>query len=90
MSSLAMIESLLGNDAQTMLTHKCKTIEKEKIHIPGPDFVDRIFVHSNRPTRVLRSIQSLYDHGRLKNTGISFYFTCGPGGSSTVQELLSL
>lgn len=69
MSFLATIESLLGGDARVLLTHKCKTIEKEKIHIPGPDFVDRIFMQSDRPTRVLGSIQSLYGHGRLKNTG---------------------
>jgi len=69
MSSLSAIESLLGKDAKSLLTHKCKTIAKEKIHIPGPDFVDRIFMQSDRPTRVLSSIQSLYGHGRLTNTG---------------------
>lgn len=69
MSSLAAIESLLGKDAQSLLTHKCKTIAKEKIHIPGPDFVDRIFMQTDRPTRVLSSIQTLYGHGRLKNSG---------------------
>jgi class I fructose-bisphosphate aldolase len=60
---------LLGKDADSLLTHKCKTITKEQIHHPGADFIDRSFVGSNRNPQVLRSLQSIYGHGRLANTG---------------------
>ena len=63
------IENLLGSDAAHLLDHTCTTIPKENIHIPGSDFVDRVFAQSNRSPQVLRSIQSLYDHGRLADTG---------------------
>ena len=63
------IEQLLGKDAEYLLNHKCNTISKESIHVPGTDFVDRIFAQTNRSTQVLRSLQSLYGHGRLANTG---------------------
>lgn len=63
------IENLLGSDAAHLLDHTCTTIPKENIHIPGSDFVDRVFAQSNRNPQVLRSIQSLYDHGRLADTG---------------------
>ena len=62
------IESLLGADAK-LLEHKCTTIPKESIHIPGPDSVDRLFGGSDRPIPVLRNLQSLYNHGRLAGTG---------------------
>jgi class I fructose-bisphosphate aldolase len=63
------IENLLGSDAAHLLDHTCTTIPKENIHIPGSDFVDRVFAQSNRNPQVLRSIQSLYNHGRLADTG---------------------
>ena len=59
----------LGADAKTLLDHKCTTIPKETLHLPGPDFVDRIFTPSDRPVPVLRSLQQLLDHGRLAGTG---------------------
>ncbi|MDD5301846.1 MAG: class I fructose-bisphosphate aldolase [Elusimicrobia bacterium] len=62
------IEQLLGADAK-LLEHKCVGIPKEMIHIPGPDSVDRLFALSDRPTPVLKSLQSLYNHGRLAGTG---------------------
>jgi class I fructose-bisphosphate aldolase len=62
------IEALLGADAK-LLEHKCVGIPKETIHIPGPDSVERLFSLSDRPTPVLKSLQSLYDHGRLGGTG---------------------
>src|SRR2546428_1666788 len=68
-TSLSKLESILGNDAQDLLEHECKTIPKSQLHLPGPDFVTRIFSTSDRPTRVLRSLESLYDHGRLAGTG---------------------
>jgi class I fructose-bisphosphate aldolase len=63
------ILSLLGAEAPSLLEHECKTISKEMIHIPGPDWVDRIWALSDRSPRVLRNLQALYGTGRLANTG---------------------
>lgn len=61
--------ALLGNDADFLLKHVCKTISKNQLHLPGADWVDRIFSPSDRNIRVLRSLQTLYGHGRLAGTG---------------------
>src|SRR6185436_9850178 len=63
------IQSLLGADAEKLLSHVCKTIPKESLHLPGPDFVDRVFYPSDRTPPVLRSLQQLFDNGRLAGTG---------------------
>ncbi len=63
------IVELLGKDAESLLKHQSKTVKKELLHAPGPDFVDRIFASTNRNTQVLRSLQTLFSHGRLANTG---------------------
>jgi fructose-bisphosphate aldolase, class I len=63
------IEELLGPNARTLLDHTAQTIPKDQIHLPGPDFVDRTWSISDRPTTVLRSLQSLFDNGRLAGTG---------------------
>ena len=63
------IEEILGDDAASLLQHQCKTISKETLHLPGPDYVERIYSVSDRPTRVLTTLQSLLDHGRLAGTG---------------------
>lgn len=63
------IISLLGNDADNLLNHTCNTIPKEHIHLPGPDFVDRVFAQTNRSPQVMRSIQQIYNAGRLAETG---------------------
>src|SRR5438128_9339511 len=68
-TSTSKLESILGNDAQDLLEHECKTILKSQLHLPGPDFITRIFATSDRPTRVLRSLEALFDHGRLNGTG---------------------
>ena len=60
---------LLGKDAPGLLEHTCKTISREQLHLPGPDFVDRIFAASDRNNRVMSSLQRLYGSGRLANTG---------------------
>ena len=65
----SQIQSLLGSQAEFLLDHSCKTIDKSMIHAPGPDFVDRIFAQTNRNPQVLKSLQQLYGHGRLANTG---------------------
>jgi class I fructose-bisphosphate aldolase len=63
------IEEILGSDGPGLLQHKCSTIPKEMIHAPGPDYVDRICVSSDRPINVLKSLQSMFSHGRLAGTG---------------------
>src|ERR1700749_1897393 len=63
------ISELLGAQADSMLNHTCKTITKEHLHLPSPDFVDKVFAQSSRNTQVLRSLQAMYGHGRLANTG---------------------
>jgi fructose-bisphosphate aldolase, class I len=67
--SATNIQQLLGSDADSLLNHTCNTISKNLIHTPGPDFVDRIFAGSNRSNQVLKSLQTIYGHGRLANTG---------------------
>ncbi len=67
--SYSKIQSLLGKDAQKLLDHKSTTMPKDKLYIPSPDWVDRVFSISNRNIRTLRSLQTLFSHGRLKDTG---------------------
>src|SRR5712664_3655968 len=63
------IQKALGAQAEARLAHKCKTIAKERLHLPGPDFVDRIFAPSDRSNRVLANLQRLFGTGRLAGTG---------------------
>ena len=63
------IQSLLGPEADDLLTHKCKGFAKESLHLPGPDFIDRVWVGSDRSPGVLRSLAALFGHGRLAGTG---------------------
>jgi class I fructose-bisphosphate aldolase len=67
--SISKITELLGKEADTLLGYTSKTISKDSLHLPGPDFVDRVWKDSNRSTQVLRSLQTLYGTGRLANTG---------------------
>ena len=66
---MSQILDLLGEKAESLLSYTCKGIPKESLHLPGPDFVERIFMQSDRNPQVLRSLQSMYDHGRLGGTG---------------------
>jgi class I fructose-bisphosphate aldolase len=63
------IADLLGKDAEFLLKHKSKTVSKDQLHLPGPNFVDNIFLPTNRNTPVLRSLQTLFGNGRLANSG---------------------
>ena len=63
------LEELLGDDAKKLLEHECGTVPKEQLQRPGPDFLERTFLHSDRNNQVLRNLQSIYDHGRLGGTG---------------------
>ncbi len=60
---------ILGANADSLMNHVCKTIPKDSLHLPGPDFVDRIFAASDRNNRVLGNLQRLFSHGRLAGTG---------------------
>lgn len=63
------IEQLLGEEANSLLQHTCKTFDKETLHRPSSDFVDKVFLESNRNPQTLKSIQSLFNNGRLAGTG---------------------
>jgi class I fructose-bisphosphate aldolase len=66
---LKPIQDILGADGEKLLAHQCKGITKDLIHAPGPDFVDRLWALSDRPVPVLRSLQTMFQHGRLAGTG---------------------
>ncbi len=68
-TSLDKIEELLGGDARQLLDYTSRTIPKEQVQVPGPDFVDRVWTNSDRNPSALRSIQTLFDNGRLRGTG---------------------
>ena len=63
------IEKLLGKEADYLLNHKCKTVSKTSLHLPGPSFVDDIFIPTDRPNSVLRNLELMYNTGRLAGTG---------------------
>lgn len=66
---LKKIKKILGDEAKYLLEHKCSTIPKDNLHLPGADFIDRVFSLSDRPTSVLRNLQAIFNHGRLAGTG---------------------
>ncbi|MYB11288.1 MAG: class I fructose-bisphosphate aldolase [Acidimicrobiia bacterium] len=63
------IQALLGDEAESLFSHESKTIPREDLSLPGPDFVDRVLASTDRSPQVLRNLQSLFDHGRLGGTG---------------------
>ena len=63
------IQEILSEQSENLLGHTCQTISKESLHLPGPDFIDRVLSISDRGTSVLRNLQTMYDHGRLAGTG---------------------
>jgi class I fructose-bisphosphate aldolase len=63
------VEQILGDDAEYLLGHQCRTIPVERLTLPGPGWVDDVMTGSDRPTPVLRSLRALFDHGRLAGTG---------------------
>ena len=69
MNTLERIEQLLGNEAEFLLAHRCETINKGMLTLPGPDFVDRVTMYSDRSVPVMRSLQTLFNSGRLGGTG---------------------
>lgn len=67
--SFDQITEYLGEKADSLLNHTCTTIPKEKLHLPSSNFVDTVFAHSDRNIQTLRSLHTLYNHGRLSGTG---------------------
>ncbi|HVW18378.1 MAG TPA: class I fructose-bisphosphate aldolase [Solirubrobacteraceae bacterium] len=67
--STSRIEELLGDDAESLLNHVCETFPASQLHLPGPTFVDDVFLMTDRSTNVLRNLQWLHDSGRLAGTG---------------------
>lgn len=67
--NIETIGSHLGEEADYLLHHTCEKISQDQLYLPGPDFVDRVFEDSDRSTRVLRNLKSIFNYGRLKNTG---------------------
>ncbi|HNK99174.1 MAG TPA: class I fructose-bisphosphate aldolase, partial [Chitinophagales bacterium] len=63
------IVSLLGDKAEYLLNHESKTISRDSLHLPGADFVDRVWIPSDRNPQVLRNMEAMFGHGRLANTG---------------------
>jgi class I fructose-bisphosphate aldolase len=68
-TNYSKIQSLLGDDAEMLLNHTSNTIPKENIQLPSADFIDRVWLQSDRSPGVLRSLQTLFDNGRLSKTG---------------------
>ena len=63
------IQALLGDEAENLLTYQCRTIPTQQLHLPSPDYIDRIVSNKNRSPAVLRNFQSMFGHGNLANTG---------------------
>lgn len=63
------IEAVLGRDSEYLLGHKCETINKKNLYLPGPGYVDEVFVQNDRSPAVIRNLQTILDHGRLGGTG---------------------
>ena len=63
------VTDLLGDDATDLLEHRCETIPASRLHLPGPDFIDRVMVATDRSTNTLRNLRQMFDHGRLGGTG---------------------
>lgn len=69
MLDISKIQSLLGKENEGLLSYQCKGVAKEMLHLPGPDFVDRIVSHTDRSPSVMRNMQWMFNSGRLANTG---------------------
>jgi class I fructose-bisphosphate aldolase len=73
------VTELLGKDGDSLLSHKSTGIPSSMLHLPGPDFVERIFMHSDRPQPVVNNLQRLFDTGRLAGTGYLSIFPVDQG-----------
>ncbi len=66
---MANIQTLLGDQAENLLSHRCETISSDLLQLPGADYIDRVVAQKDRAPAVLRNLQSMYNHGRLAGTG---------------------
>jgi len=73
------IADLLGDQAEYLLNHVCKTIDASQLTLPGPDYLDKVWLNSNRNNQVLRSLQAIFNHGRLAGTGYISIFPVDQG-----------
>ena len=73
--SLSDIADILGDEAQDLLEHRCEGIPASSLHLPGPDFVTRVWAQSDRSPQVLRNLQAILDHGRLAGTVLRLFLT---------------
>ena len=73
------IVELIGKKEEYLFSHKCETILKENLHLPGPDFISRIFIDSNRNIQTLRSLNTIFESGRLAGTGYLSVFPVDQG-----------
>src|SRR5690349_22768988 len=85
-TSGSQIEQLLGDEAQALLTYEAHGIDKGQLHLPGPDFIDRVWMDSDRPVPVLRNLGQLFATGRLGGTG---YLSILPRSEEHTSELQS-
>jgi class I fructose-bisphosphate aldolase len=69
MSEFKRIQEILGAEGPSLFDHKCKTIDRSMLHLPGPDFIDRVFAQTDRKPAVLTQLQRMYNTGRLAGTG---------------------
>ncbi len=83
------IQKILGKDAESLLQHKCKTVPKNKLHIPGPKFIDEVFSLSDRKRKVIRNLKKLRDSGHLKGTGYYSILPVDQGIEHTAGESFS-
>jgi fructose-bisphosphate aldolase, class I len=67
--SVDFVTDLLGDDASDLLEHRSETIDSSLLHLPGPDFIDRVLLETDRSTAVLRNLRQMFNHGRLAGTG---------------------
>src|SRR6202142_3851376 len=68
-TSFDTITDLLGEEAESLLEHRSQTIDAEHLHLPGPDFIDRGMLDTDRSVATIRNLRSMFDHGRLAGTG---------------------
>jgi class I fructose-bisphosphate aldolase len=68
-ASIDHITELLGDEAETLLNHRSETIDTSLLHLPGPDFIERVVLENDRNVQVVRNLRQMFDHGRLAGTG---------------------
>ncbi len=90
LTSHSHLESLLGDQAEYLLSHESRTISKEQLHLPGPDFLDRSFGLSDRSPQVLRSLAALHNAGRLGGTGYLSIFPVDQGIEHTAGSSFAI